>query len=98
MKIRTGFVSNSSSSSFILVTKNYDAPESTLYRSYGDVLEHAEYLNDKEFLEEIKTRHKNGEFLGFVTVPNSLFNEMSPDRLLEIFKRCGLEKLSVFSY
>ena len=98
MKIRTGFVSNSSSSSFLLAKKNYDGPASILYRNYGDVLGDAEDLEDQTLIEELKTRHKNGEFLGYVTVPYSLLYETDENTLLEIFRKCGLEKLSVRGY
>ena len=53
MKIRTGFVSNSSSSSFLLAKKNYDGPASILYRNYGDVLGDAETLADAFLISEI---------------------------------------------
>ena len=53
MKVRIGFVSNGSSSSFLLAKKNYDGPASILYRNYGDVLGDAETLADAFLISEI---------------------------------------------
>ena len=94
MKVRVGFVSNSSSSSYIFVSKNPDISEGTRTRSFGEVLEHVEYLGDPELEVKLKKYFADGKTISFVFVPYEVFNETEEPELKNLLRKCGLTDIS----
>lgn len=73
MKIRTGFVSNSSSSSFIVSSKQYVVPEEIRERRFNEIKQIYEDFGyneeDKTRINELKKLYDNGEFVTILRVP-----------------------------
>ena len=90
MKIRAGFVSNSSSSSFIVSSKHYNVSEAKRISEFEEVYSNGE-LWDKEFSDELKRRFDNGEYITQLFIPYDCFYE-NPN-FIKTYTQFGVEIL-----
>lgn len=75
MKIRAGFVSNSSSSSFIVSSKQYSVTEEERKKAFKEVFEYTEGGLSKEIVDDLKKRYENGEYITWLNIPYDCFYE-----------------------
>lgn len=67
MKVITGFISNSSSCSFIVSSKQYSVSEKERKKAFEEVLEY--FGTAEEEVDEIKQLYDNGEFVTILDIP-----------------------------
>lgn len=90
MKIRAGFVSNSSSSSFIVASKHYNVSEAKRISEFEEVYEDGTGWNE-DFANELKRRFDAGEYITQLWIPYDCFYE-NPN-FIKTYTQFGVEIL-----
>ena len=90
MKIRAGFVSNSSSSSFIVASKHYNVSEAKRILEFKEVYEDGTVWNE-DFANELKRRFDAGEYITQLFIPYDCLEEYP--NFIKTYTQFGVEIL-----
>ena len=100
MKIRESFVSNSSSTSFIITAKNHNATQEELDNDYNKIINSLsdpymgnEYLeHTREIREKLEKLHNDGYYIGQLITSNWA-DQDDIESMLDQLERLGVKRV-----